>query len=137
MSGSRRYFAYFADNGDEYAVQLDESVGESVSLGFGQSVTQALASNPAARIFPSRKYPLEPRYVLAERQDADNRSVKRKFYVGAVTAPAWSGSPYGITIDGQSWNVTARCGECRFYIPAEDTGRIDTDVESNLTAPGV
>ncbi len=135
MSGSRRYFAYFSDNSDEYAIQLDESVAESTSLGFGQSITQALASNPASRIFPSRKYPLEPRYVLAQRTDGDGRTVRRKFYVGALTAPAWSGAPYGVVVDGQEWDITARVGESRYYVPAEDTGLIDGDVDSNTTSP--
>ncbi len=135
MTGSRRYFAYFSDNSDEYAIQLDESVAESVSLGFGQSITQALASSPTSRIFPSRKFPIEPRYVLAQRTDGDGRVVKRKCYVGALTAPAWSGSPFGVDIDGATWDITARIGEARYYVPAEDSGQIDGDVDSNITAP--
>lgn len=134
MPGSRRYFAYFDDAGTEYYMQLDESVAESISLGFGVSITQAVAVDPGKRISPSRTFPIEPRYVLAQRTDTDGRTVKRKFYVGATSAPAWSGSPLDVTIDGEDWSITARVGEIRHYIPAQDTGLIDGDVDDNITS---
>lgn len=134
MTGSRRYFAYFDDASNEFAIQLDESVAESVSLGFGLSITPAIAANPVNRVKPSEKFPLSPRYILAERTDADGRVVKRKFYVGAVSAAVWSGSPYDVSVDGETWNITARIGEQRFYVPAKDTGLIDGDVDDNITS---
>jgi len=134
MGGSKRYFPYFDDSGTEYYAHLDESVAESVALGFGVSVTAAVYNDPGKRLRVSGTYPIEMRYVLAERLDADNRVVKRKFRVGAVSAPVWSGSPYGVTIDGATWNITARVGEKRFYAPAQDTGLIDGDVDNNITA---
>jgi len=134
MVGSRRYFGYFTDDSTELAIQLDESAGESTSLGFSQAITNAVAQNPSLRIKPSETFPIEPRYLLAEREDADGRIVKRKFYVGATTAAAWGGTPYGITIDGETWNITARVGEVRHYIAAKDTGLIDGDVDDNVAA---
>lgn len=133
MSGSRRWFAYFTDDGTEFALQLDESVAESVSLGFGQSITGAVAADPGRRINPSRKGAVQPRYVLASRIDTDGREVRRKFYVGALSGAAWGGSPYGVTIDGDDWDITFRSGEKRSFIPASDTGIIDGDVDSNIT----
>ena len=134
MPGSKRYFAYFDDAGGEYYAHLDESVAESTSLGFGQAVTPAVYADPGKRLRVSGTYPIEMRYVLAERLDLDGRVVKRKFRVGAVSAAIWSGSPYEVTIDGETWNVTARVGEKRFYAPAQDTGQIDGDVDDNITA---
>jgi hypothetical protein len=134
MPGSRRYFGYFDDGGTEFYIQLDEGAGESLALGFAQAVTNAVAVDPCKRILPTNKFPIEPRYILAEREDADGRTVKRRFYVGATTAPAWNGTPFGLTIDGETWNITARAGEVRHYIPFSDTGLIDGDVEDNVVA---
>lgn len=136
MAGSRRWFAYFDDGGTEYAIELDESVAESISLSFGQSITPAVAADLGRQIRPTTKRPIEPRYVLASRQDADDRTVKRKFYVGATSAPVFGGSPYGVLIDGQTWNITARVGEKRYYVPAKDTGLIDGDVDDNIVVSG-
>lgn len=134
MAGSKRYLAYFTDDGTEMYAQLDESAKESVALGFGVSITPAVAADPCRRLLPSTTFPIEMRYVLAERQDVDDRTIRRKFYVGATSAPAWSGSPYGVSIDGETWDITARVGEVRHYIPAKDTGLIDGDVDDNITA---
>lgn len=134
MAGSRRYVAYFTDDGTEMYMGLDESIAESTALGFGVSITPAVAQDPCKRLSPTRKFPVEPRYVLAERNDADGRTVKRRFYVGATTAAVWGGSPYDVSIDGETWAVTARVGEVRHYIPAKDTGLIDGDVDDNITA---
>lgn len=134
MAGSKRYFAYFDDAGNEYYVHLDESVAESVALGFGLSVTPAVYADLSKRLRVSGKFPIELRHVLAERVDADGRVVRRKFTVGAVSAAVWSGSPHGVIVDGESWNITARIGESRYYAPAQDTGRIDGDVDNNTTA---
>lgn len=133
MSGSKRYGAYFDDAGNEYYCQIDESVLESTSLGFGLAVTAAIYNDPGKRLRVSGKYPIEMRYVLAERIDGDGRVIRRKFRVGAVSAPVWSGSPYDVTIDGEQWNVTTRAGETRHYAPAQDTGQIDGDVDDNIT----
>ena len=134
MAGSKRYLAYFTDDSTEMYAQLDESVAESTALGFGVSITPAVAADPCKRLLPSTKFPIEMRYVLAERVDGDGRTVKRKFYVGSTSAAAWGGSPYGVTIDGETWDITARVGEVRHYIPASDTGLIDGDVDNNITA---
>lgn len=134
MSGSRRYFAYFDDAGNEWSIQQDESVAESLALGFGQSITAAVAANLQSRLKPSTKIPIQPRYVLAQRTDADGRVVKRRFNVGATSAPIWTGTAATYTVDGEAFAVTARIGEQRFYIPAEDTGLIDGDVDDNITS---
>lgn len=134
MPGSKKYFAYFTDDGMEFFIQQDESAAESLALGFGQSITPAVAADPCKRLVPQNKFPLEPRYVLVNRVDADGRAVRRKYIVGAESATAWLGTPYGIVIDGETWDVTARVGEIRHYIPSSDTGQIDGDVDDNIGA---
>lgn len=134
MPGSRRPVAYFTDDGTEMYMVLDESIAESLSLGFGVSITAAVAADPCRRLSPSNKFPIEPRFVSASRVDGDGRVIKRDFYVGATSAPIWTGSPYGVTVDGETWDISARTGEVRHYIPAQDTGLIDGDVDNNITA---
>lgn len=135
MVDSLRYFAYFDDAGTERYAHLDESNYESTDLGFGQSITAAVFNNYANRLKPSAKYPLSMRYVLAQRNDADGRTVKRKFYVGAVSAPAWGDNVRTASIGGQTWSITAKVGEARYYAPTTDTNIIDGDVDNNVTAP--
>lgn len=134
MTGSKRYFAYFDDAAVERFVQLDESVAESTDLGFGQSVTASVFANYGNQIKPSTKRPIEMRYILAQRVDADERIVRRKFYVGAVSAPAWGATARTATIDGQTWSITAKVGEARYLPPQSDTNLIDGDVDANVTA---
>ncbi len=133
MSGSRRYFAYFDDAAQERYVELDESNAESTDLGFGQSVTASVFNDSRNQIAVTSKRPLQMRYILAQRLDADERVVKRKFYVGAVSAPVWGATARTATISGQSWAITAKVGEKRFLPPPTDTGLIDGDVDSNIT----
>jgi hypothetical protein len=58
MPGSKRYFAYFDDAGNEYYAHLDESVAESTALGFGVSVTAAVYNDPGKRLRVSGTYPM-------------------------------------------------------------------------------
>ena len=134
MVASLRYFAYFDDAGSEKYAHLDESNCESTDLGFGQSITAAVFNNYSNRLKPSAKYPLSMRHILAQRIDADGRVVKRKFYVGAVSAPCWGDNIRTASISGQTWSITAKIGENRFYAPTTDTAIIDGDVDNNTTA---
>jgi len=134
MPGSKRYFAYFDDAAVERFVQLDESNAESTDLGFGQSVTASVFANYGNQIKPSSQRPIEMRYILAQRVDADDRIVRRKFYVGSTTAPVWGATARTATIDGELWSITAKVGEKRYLPPQTDTNLIDGDVDSNVTA---
>ncbi|MDA3835966.1 MAG: hypothetical protein PF495_21565, partial [Spirochaetales bacterium] len=66
MVGSKRYFGYTTDDNVVLAVEVDESNGESGALGFS-SVPATVAERPELRYKSSSSYPLELRYVLAER----------------------------------------------------------------------
>lgn len=137
MAGSRRYFGYETDDDVVLAIDQDESNAESAALGFG-SVPGAVAERPELRIKSTQTFPIEPRYILAERTDADGRTIKRKFQVGSTGAgTVWAPQVVVATISGQTWTITAKVGEVRHYIAFADTGLIDGDVDNNVAAgPG-
>lgn len=133
MPGSRRYFGYFDDAARELYVELDESNGESTDLGFAQSITATVFNDYRNHIAATSKRPIQMRYILAQRLDADDRVVKRKFFVGATSAAVWGATANTASISGQTWNITAKVGEVRILPPARDTGLIDGDVETHAT----
>lgn len=134
MVGSKRYFGYTTDDNVVLAVEIDESNGESGALGFS-SVPAAVAERPELRVKSSSSFPLELRYILAQRTDSDGRTIRRRFYVGSTDAATiWGPQKATAQISGNQWFVTAKVGEKRHYIPFADTGLIDTDVESNVAA---
>lgn len=137
MTGSRRYFGYVDDAGREYAVQLDESVYEQGILGFNQTVLPAtLSEGRVLRV--SGKKPIEMRYVIGVRINADNETVKRKFWVGSSTTAAWTGTGAGVTIvgdDDENYVITFYSGEKRTIIPTTDTAITDGDVDAVIVGP--
>lgn len=132
MTGSLRLFTYTDDGGTARFCKLDESVAESAALGFGQSVSNALRSDYGNQVFPSKKRPIEMRYVLAVRNVSGGGQSKRKFYVGSTDATAWDNDTSTITVDGESWSITAKIGESRYLSPAADTGLQDGDDDVGL-----
>lgn len=134
MTGSRRYFGYVTDDGITLAIDQDESNAESAVLGF-VAIPAAIAGRPELRMRSSAKFPIEPRYIRAERTDADGKTQRRKFQVGSTgPATAWANGTVAVNISGQAWTITAKVGEVRHYIPAKDTGLIDGDVDANIAA---
>lgn len=132
MPGSRRYFVYTDDAGTQRFAQLDESVAESAALGFGQSVSAALRANYGNQVFPSKKRPIEMRYVLCVRNVSGGGQATRKFYVGSVSATAWDAETTSVTVDGDTWSITAKIGEKRYLVPAADTSLLDGDDDVGL-----
>lgn len=134
MAGSRRFFGYTTDDGVVLAVDQDESNAESAALGFS-SVPGAVAERPELRYKSTSDFPIQLRYILAERTDADGRTVKRKFHVGSTgSGTVWQPQVVVATISGQTWTITAKVGEVRHYIAFADTGLIDGDVDNNVAA---
>ena len=126
-TGSRRWFAYVADNGTEYNVELDESNGESEDLGFGPIV------QGADTLEVSGRRPLRMRYVNCQRNEAGppNETVRRRFYVGTVEAYNDAIAAGVINVSGLDYGITTAVGERRVTAPAFDTGRLDGDIDDN------
>ena len=135
MSGSRRWFQYESDTTLAYAVELDESNAELTGFGFAP-----LVAGPAGPVANGRvlkvtgNRPLSMRYVNAVAQDADSRTVRRRFYVGTNAAAIWQGNTTTFTADGLNFSVSSFIGENRVVVPQTDTARIDGDVDANFAA---
>lgn len=134
MPGSLRNFGYLDDAGVQRYAKLDESVAESAALGLIQNVPAAVLADYGNRVFPSRKRPIEMRYVLCTRAAAGGGQETRRFYVGSVDATAWNAATNQITVDGKAWSITAKIGEKRYLEAAEDTAQLDGDTDGAAAA---
>lgn len=124
-TGSRRAFGYTDDEGNEWAVQLDESTYETLTLGFDQQPTaSALGQRRFLKV--SSKFPLVPRYMQLVQQDGATPGRKIRVFVGKNDAAVWIGNTI-VVIAGVTYQITAKIGEQRFYIPTLDTGLDDGD----------
>lgn len=126
-TGSRRYFMYTSDNGSEYAVELDESVYETVALGFEQLPGQRdvlLAGN-------SR--PVAMRYINCVRVD-NNVTKRQKFFVGGAAAFVALQLAGTVTVEGDVWGISSVQGEQRKIVPLTDTEELDGDVDDNIAS---
>lgn len=127
-TGSRRFFMYTADNGSEYAVELDESIYETAALGF--------ATLPGQRdvISASGRLPLAMRYVNCSRVDANDRTIRAQFFVGSSAAFVALQNAGTVTVDGDAWNLSSVRGEQRKIVPATDTESLDGDTDDNISS---
>lgn len=128
QTGSRRWFAYIADNGTEYAIELDESIYETPELGFGQLTGQADA------LSANSSRPLKMRYVNAVRVNAQDETERASFFVGTQAAYAALQAAGSINVGGISWGLSSVRGESRKLIPLTDTEALDGDVDANIAA---
>lgn len=104
MAGSRAWFVYNDDDGENYAVNLDEDTGNLVALDF-ESYTGTPPLDPVPKGFKMR-------YVNAVQTTGDGAGYRyRSFPCGTDTAPVYDGSQATFTINGLSYSVTSTRGE--------------------------
>ncbi|MEO1211751.1 MAG: hypothetical protein AAFX78_19840 [Cyanobacteria bacterium J06638_20] len=135
-NGSRRWFQYTGDDGNTYAVELDENVYETVALGF--TAIQAGPTGPQAQgrvISANNSRPLTMRTVRGQFVKANNDIVYKSFFVGTQAALN-SLIAAGVLVLGgtQNWSLTGSQGEVRVLIPATDTAQLDGDIDDNFVA---
>lgn len=123
-TGSRRWFGYTADNGDDFAVELDESVGESASLGF------SVVADGAIVLSATSTRPLKMRYINAYKV-VDDITIRHRYWVGTVAAFTAIAAAGSATIDGSLWSVSSVIGERRKTVPISDSAQLDGDLDSN------
>lgn len=124
-NGSRRWFGYEADNGDNFAVELDESTYESVNLAMPAVAAGAIPINAKAT------RPLAMRRVSCSRVINDE-TLRADFFVGTRDGYDTLLASGVLTVDGTAWNIKRAFGEVREYIPPTDTAQLDGDVDNNL-----
>lgn len=118
MTDSRRWFRYEADNGNAYAVELDESNSET-TIG-GAAAFSNLSGGEG--LLPGR---FKMRYLNA--YDQANPLRRRRFFVGTAAAFGAISSQSTIVSGSITWVITSTRGE-RAAMPARsDTGLTDGD----------
>lgn len=118
--GSRKWFNYFGDDGVKYAIEKDESNGET-TLGGADLLSDLTAG---AKLFPCR---VKPRYVNA--QLATDVRRRKKFTVGTVAA--FATIDVGSTLEDTegTWRIRSKRGERATYPIFEDTALDDGDAD--------
>lgn len=112
MAGSRKYFSYTTDLGDEFALNADESNGEAVAL-------PDLAGTATAYTLPRN---VKPRFATYRSADG---LLTRKAYC----SPDFTSAPATIIdgVTGSTLNLVATKAEERTNPIPVDTGLIDGD----------
>lgn len=132
MAGSRRPFVYTSDSGEQFLVQLDETIYEEQQLGFKSTLQGGSASGVIIR-----GNPIKMRYINCYRQQ-EGVTVRARFFVGDPTEDIYKNG--GALVFGQEatanapekgipWLVSSSIGEKRKFIGLIDTGKTEGDVD--------
>lgn len=104
MAGSLKWFVYTSDDEQQYAVLLDEDVGNFIETGF----TEYLGDTPLDTL-PSG---MKMRYVNAvQRTGAAAGFRYRKVYCGTVQSDLFSGDISNFILNNLGYTVTSTRGE--------------------------
>lgn len=125
-TGSRRWFRYVSDNGTGFGVELDESTYETALLGFAGVQPGDLAISVEGPL------PIRPRYINVVRVNANDETIRAKFYVGSQAALAAIIAAGSVTVGAVAWGLSSVRGEERKLIPLTDTEQLDGDVDNNF-----
>ena len=127
MSGSKKYMVYRSDNGNNYAVNVDESNGEVASFD-DYSLIYEVAGVP----LPTMPKGMVMRYANVSRDGAN-----RKIWVGKPDSPIMLGSVVSLLLsffgagafaESVAWIVSSVIGEKSPARPkTADTGILDGD----------
>ena len=135
-NGSRRWFGYTGNDGNQYAVELDENVYETVALGFAP--LQAGPSGPVAQgriLSASSSRPLTMRSVRGQFTKANGDVTYKTFYCGTQVALDALVIAGVLVLGGtQNWSLTSSRGEEKIIVPALDTAQTDGDIDDNFVA---
>lgn len=120
MAGSRKWMLYRSDNGQDYAVQIDESNGEAG--GF--------TDVPAVAAQQQLPKGMKMRHVLVKHAAS---GASRKLYLGTPTNPLKNGGSVNLLLFGATtatlvpFNVSKYNGETSSIVFGEDTAQQDGD----------
>lgn len=127
MVGSRRFFLYITDGGEEFAIERDESLTEAINS------TEDIAPVPAGT--PGKDVLLEPRRM---RYNSQNGQQSVDITLLNNTEAAYNAVPATVQVNRSGSNVvyylTSYIGERRRFVPGIDTLQTDTDEEGSIVA---
>lgn len=104
MAGSRSWFVYNDDDGENYGVELDEDTGTLEGLDF-----TPYTGTPSLDQLPRGTF---MRYINAVQTSGSGAGFRyRSFPCGTDSAPLYDGSQTTFTINGLTYAVTSTRGE--------------------------
>lgn len=104
MAGSRAWYVYNDDDGEDWGVELDEDTGTLAGLAF-----TPYTGEPDLDQLPRGKF---MRYINAVQTSGTGAGFRyRSFPCGTDTAPLYDGSETTFTINGLNYSVTSTRGE--------------------------
>lgn len=117
MAGSRRWYVYTDDDGDDWGVELDEDTGSLSGLGF-TAVTTSTELNTLPRGVTMRT-------LNAVQTSGDGAGYRyRKFPVGTEEATLFAGTTSTFTVNGLNYTVTSTRGEKKRKPYGSNTGLV-------------
>lgn len=115
MAGSKKWWIYNDDDGEDWGVELDEDIGSLAGLGF-----TAYSGTPSLDQLPRGKF---MRYVNAVQTSGTGAGFRyRSFPCGTDTAPLYDGTETTFTINGLNYSVTSTRGEKTRTPTAQNSG---------------
>lgn len=137
MAGSLIWCQYEDDTTRVWNVRIDETLANIAAFAWDQGASTTAEAAGRQIKASGKRQPVVMRYVIVTGKDADDRTVKRKLFVGTNGATVWinptsvdftntlpdySTNPSGFLTDCR---VTALIGEKRYLTTPNDTGIID------------
>lgn len=115
MAGSKKWFIYNDDDGENWGVELDEDTGSLVGLDFSP-----YTGSPSLDQLPRGKF---MRYINAVQTSGSGAGFRyRSFPCGTDTAPLYDGTQTTFTVNGLNYAVTSTRGERTRQPTAQNTG---------------
>lgn len=102
--GERRTFVYTSETGQQFNMELDNSVGAGVGNPYSSDATLPGLSASAKR-------PIRPRYINVE--DVATGNIKKRIVICNPTNAFYQGTDTTLTINGTEFVVTSSRGEDR------------------------
>lgn len=115
MAGSRSWFVYNDDDGENYAVELDEDTGTLAGLDF-----TPYTGAPTLDQLPRGTF---MRYINAVQTSGTGAGFRyRSFPCGTDTSTLYDGTAATFTVNGLNYSVTSTRGERTRKPTAKNTG---------------
>lgn len=117
MAGSRAWYVYSSDDGNQYAVELDEDAATINTAGFTVYSGQV--------VLPLMPKGMKMRYVNAIQSTGAGAGFRsRRIFCGTTESALFSGTAATVTVNGMNYVVSSTRGERQRKPKAAPTGLV-------------
>lgn len=129
MAGSKSWFIYTDDDGEDFGVELDENIGSLPGLGF-----EPYTGSPPLDQLPRGTY---MRYINAVQRTGAGAGFRyRSFPCGTDEADLFSGAEASFVVNGLGYSVTSTRGERSRKPTANNSGLIGPSSTVGVSSGG-